>query len=296
MNKKRIGSLYEFKDVDHAINPLSYIDYLDQSNTHNSMIMAKERVASLLQPKHGHVLLDIGCGVGHDAQMLASLVGRSGSVVGIDKSKLMVQEAKRRFRRTTLPVKFYCRDAQKLEFAADTFDGSVCFSVLTHCPQPSAVISEALRVLKPGGQLVVSEPDWDSLVINMGERHSEELLTAILRKSVYHSGIAHRLPRLFMQYGFHSIKADAVPLTISNYTLAKQAWRIESAIARACAIGTLSTTDATHLLSELRKHPHHFFGAFLVFVVIGTKEQVSVRGNKRKQKNYVSHHQPNPTN
>lgn len=271
VNKQRVGSLYEFRDVDRSTNPISYIDYLDRSNANQNMRTAKEHIASFLRPKNGHVLLDIGCGVGHDAKVLASFVGKTGLVVGIDKSKVMIQEAKRRFRRTALPIEFYPCDAHKLDFPANKFNGSVCFSVLTHCEQPAAVISEAHRVLRPRGRLVAFEPDWDSLVISTGEQSSDELLTSILKKSVYHGGIAHQLPNLFTQCRFQFVTVQTIALTISDYELANKAWRIEPNIAHAQKTRLISAADADHLRCGLRNLTQQFFGALMVFAVTGTK-------------------------
>lgn len=270
------GALYEFQDVDRSTDPTSYISYLDQSHANERMRLAKEHIISFLKPQKGNALLDIGCGVGHDAQMLASLVGKTGLVVGIDKSTVMINEAKRRFLQVAQPIQFYACDAHNLHFDQNQFDGSLCCSVLTHCEQPVAVVSEALRVLKPGGQFVVLEPDWDTLVVSTGDQDSDEILTCVLRKSVRHSGIAHQLPTLFKHLGFRSVTVEAAPLTISDFAFANRAWKIDASILHAVKTGIVTSADADRILRRLQRYTCHFFGAFMVFAVMGSKARREV--------------------
>lgn len=276
MNTQHAGSLYEFKDVDRSVDPTSYIDYLDQSNTNERMRLAKRHFISFLKPQKGHALLDIGCGVGHDVHMLADLVGQTGLVVGIDKSQVMIEEAKRRFRRTAAPVEFHAYDAHKLQFDQDCFDGVVCFSVLTHCEEPAAVLSEVKRVLKPGGRFIALEPDWETLVLSTNDQHSDDILTRVLRSSVRHSGIAHQLPTLFTRLGYQYVAAEASPLTTSDFALANRAWRIDSNILHAAETGRVDPAEARQLLRKLRRHGSHFFGAFMVLAVTGIKARRDV--------------------
>src|SRR5262249_17511055 len=56
--------------------------------------------------------------------------------------------------------------ADRLPFAAGTFDGAFCSQVMEHVEQPAALLAEAFRVLRPGGQLLLSAP--------MYWRHHEE--------------------------------------------------------------------------------------------------------------------------
>ena len=56
-------------------------------------------------------------------------------------------------------VRFVCGDATRLEFESRSFDAVTMFDVLEHVPDHERAVSEALRVLKPGGCLLVSTPN-----------------------------------------------------------------------------------------------------------------------------------------
>jgi ubiquinone/menaquinone biosynthesis C-methylase UbiE len=56
-------------------------------------------------------------------------------------------------------VRFVCGDATHLDFADETFDAVTMFDVLEHVPDDQRAVSEALRVLRRGGYLLVSTPN-----------------------------------------------------------------------------------------------------------------------------------------
>jgi SAM-dependent methyltransferase len=56
-------------------------------------------------------------------------------------------------------VRFVCGNATDLEFDESTFDAVTMFDVLEHVPDHERAVAEALRVLKPGGYLLVSTPN-----------------------------------------------------------------------------------------------------------------------------------------
>jgi ubiquinone/menaquinone biosynthesis C-methylase UbiE len=56
-------------------------------------------------------------------------------------------------------VRFVCGDATRLEFGSQSFDVVTMFDVLEHIPEHERAIAEALRVLKPGGYLLISTPN-----------------------------------------------------------------------------------------------------------------------------------------
>ena len=102
----------------------------------------------------GDQVLDVGCGTG---TLLAS-IGRirpTAEVWGIDITGRMLGVARNRLPES---VHLCVGSADCLPVANDSFDAVVCCSMLHYLPDPLAALAEVLRVLRPGGQLVLT--DW----------------------------------------------------------------------------------------------------------------------------------------
>lgn len=95
-------------------------------------------------------VLDVGCGDGAVAQLLAP---RAKSYTCLDRNERMIEAARRRL--ADHDVRCVVGSADALPFDDSRFDQVLLFHVLTQVPQPSKVIAEAARVLRPGGSLVV---------------------------------------------------------------------------------------------------------------------------------------------
>lgn len=97
-------------------------------------------------------VLEIGCGLGTDGAGFA----RAGAVyTGVDLTEAAVSLARRRFELEGLPGEFRVADAERLEFADESFDVVYSHGVLHHTPDTAAAVREVHRVLKPGGRAVV---------------------------------------------------------------------------------------------------------------------------------------------
>jgi ubiquinone/menaquinone biosynthesis C-methylase UbiE len=101
---------------------------------------------------NGKRVLEIGVGMGAD--YLEWL--RNGAVaVGVDLSQASLQMAQRRCELAGLEYDLRLADAERLPFAANTFDIVYSYGVMHHSPDPAQCLREAQRVLKPGGVLRV---------------------------------------------------------------------------------------------------------------------------------------------
>ena len=105
----------------------------------------------------GQRVLDVGCGTGYFAGLLAEAVGPGGSVLGIDASSEMIAYAARRRGRPN--CQFQVGAAESLGLPAEDFDIVVSSLFMHHLPadlQPVA-LAEMRRVLRPGGTLLIAE-------------------------------------------------------------------------------------------------------------------------------------------
>ncbi len=99
------------------------------------------------------VVADVGTGTGF---VLQGLVNRVARLVGFDESAEMLAIA-----RQNLPTHVLLKEAegQKLPSEDNQFDAVFANMYLHHAPDPSVAISEMVRILKPGGKLLISDLD-----------------------------------------------------------------------------------------------------------------------------------------
>jgi SAM-dependent methyltransferase len=119
------------------------------------------------QLMHGLSVLDLGCGAGRDAYVLSAMVGEQGRIVGVDMTEEQLAVARQHrdyhasaFGHAKSNVEFHLGYLEKLSdlgFADDSFDVIVSNCVINLCEDKEAVLAEALRVLKPGGELYFSD-------------------------------------------------------------------------------------------------------------------------------------------
>jgi SAM-dependent methyltransferase len=112
----------------------------------------------------GSLWRDAGCGTGTLSRWLA---GRGCRVVGMDAAPEMVRAAHRitAFSEDSTRTQFACIGTiAELPLPHSCTDGVLCSSVLEYVSDPRACLGEFARVLKRGGQLLVSVPNRDSLV------------------------------------------------------------------------------------------------------------------------------------
>lgn len=108
-----------------------------------------------LQP--GQHLIDIGCGVGVPAIRLGQRV--DADITGVTISNWQVQEATRRVRAAGLrgQVQIEYGDAAALAYPDETFDAVLVFQSLQHANDRGQWLREMIRVLRPGGRVVLTE-------------------------------------------------------------------------------------------------------------------------------------------
>lgn len=109
---------------------------------------AAERVAE-------KAVLDCGMGEGYGPALLAE---RAGCVVGMDRAREAVTYARSKYG-CAGNLRFAAGDASSLPFKSASFDVLCCFQVLEHLEDAPGFLFEASRVLRPGGELILTTPN-----------------------------------------------------------------------------------------------------------------------------------------
>ncbi|MBL6993907.1 DVU_1555 family C-GCAxxG-C-C protein [Desulfobacula sp.] len=108
--------------------------------------------------KEGDTVLDLGSGAGFDLIIAAKKVGPSGHVIGVDMTEAMIAKAKENIKAeglTNVDVRYGLIEQLPVESASVDWVISNC--VINLSPEKERVFSEIHRVLKPGGQMLVSD-------------------------------------------------------------------------------------------------------------------------------------------
>jgi ubiquinone/menaquinone biosynthesis C-methylase UbiE len=120
---------------------------------------AWDRILDFVLPGRGALdALDAGCGTGF---LTFELAARGHHVTGIDFAPAMLAEARRKAAARGVSVRFEEADAEQLPFAPGSFDLAISRHLLWTLAHPEAAIDEWIRVLRPGGRLIVVDGQFD---------------------------------------------------------------------------------------------------------------------------------------
>jgi len=111
-----------------------------------------EYATQYIQANH---VLDIGCGEGYGANLLAQ---HAKDVYAIDKHKKTIQKAQQKY---SLPnLSFIVQNVKKLsKYTHNTFDVVCCFHVIEHLKEPSSLLVDIRKLLSKSGILLISTPN-----------------------------------------------------------------------------------------------------------------------------------------
>jgi ubiquinone/menaquinone biosynthesis C-methylase UbiE len=102
------------------------------------------------------LVLDVATGTGRLPRALLRQPAFDGRVIGLDLSRRMLREAVQRTTPFSDRLTFIWQDARRLPFDDDTFDSVTCLEALEFTPSPAEVVAELVRVLRPGGVVLVT--------------------------------------------------------------------------------------------------------------------------------------------
>ena len=182
----------DFSAVDRSARPDRLVEYLRSADRGLSAMKRYQAAALARLLPEGALVVDVGCGLGHDVLRLEAegLVG-----IGVDTSEVMLAEAPPEVERRAKA------DGAALPFRTGSLDGCRIERVLQHVEDPAAVVAEVRRVVRrDGGAVTVFEPDYRTMRVPSEVDPTGDLVARHLR--VRHPAIGGEAAGLLERHGF----------------------------------------------------------------------------------------------
>ncbi len=133
--------------------------------------------------KEDDIMIDIGCGTGFFTLPASEITGPSGKVFGVDISEKMLEEVKTKINGKGNNIELLLSDNIALPLGNSQATFALLANVLHEADNMMTMLSEAMRVLKPGGRLAIIE--WEKREMTMGPPvehriHHDEIMRMVM--------------------------------------------------------------------------------------------------------------------
>jgi trans-aconitate methyltransferase len=219
---------------------------------------ATKRVFDQLGIQRGMKCLDVGCGPGETMRLLGELAGPEGEVVGIDSDGQLGAEALADLQSTgTSRYRFIEADVTAPDFHLDEqFDITFARLFLLHMRDPQAVLQRIVGWTRPGGYVVLQEPDMTVIKVFPHLNGWSDFMNVLLGSFSGRGrdpGIGTKLPTMLRYAGIRNpihtdisgkltTFQDASPMLLSTF---------QSLIPQAIELGLITAERAQRVVKEI---------------------------------------------
>ncbi|MCA9880487.1 MAG: methyltransferase domain-containing protein [Thermomicrobiales bacterium] len=180
---------------------------MEEFNASAGATRRRRRLLEMLALKPGEHVLDVGSGPGHYAFEMASAVGDSGRVAGVDNADDSLATAQRRCA-GLVNVGFHLGDATALPFADAIFDAALSTQTFEYLPNVQAALAEMFRVLTPGGRVLIHDTEWDAWAWHASDRARMNRIMAIWDKHLADPHLPQTLGSRLTAAGFKDVGVE----------------------------------------------------------------------------------------
>jgi len=229
-----------------------------------------------LAPLTGERILEVGCGSGVLCRQVAPSVAPGGKITGVDISPEFLRLAQGYAANTNLSnsIQWSASQAEVLPFQDASFDGVFAARLLLHVEEPQLVLNELVRVVRPGGRVVVMDWDYDTVAMD----HSNRELTRRLMhwRCDHHGGnnwSGRQLWGQMMAAGM--VNVQAVPIvSIAHRANDSLTLSLFKAAQVARDGGAIAPDEYEAWVGELESSlsSERFFASIVYFIVLGERE------------------------
>jgi ubiquinone/menaquinone biosynthesis C-methylase UbiE len=183
---------------------------VEQQRLRRQALFAEYAVYQNIDFTRAKKVLEVGCGVGAQSEILLRRFPNL-LLTGIDKNQAQLEQAQSFL--SSLPYtqnryELLNMDATALEFPSGYFDGAFICWLLEHVPNPTMVLSEVRRVLRPGATVYISEVMNSSFLIDPYSPNTWQYWLAFNNYQIDNGGdpfVGAKLGNILMQMGFSNI-------------------------------------------------------------------------------------------
>tara|TARA_B100000678_G_scaffold191993_1_gene160615 strand:- start:193 stop:1014 length:822 start_codon:yes stop_codon:yes gene_type:complete len=169
----------------------------------------------LAEFKTGQTILDLGCGPGYCTEELAHIVGKTGKVIGVDRSDAFIAYLNQIKQSAQLSIEPCLSDFDTLSLDPESLDGMYCRWALAWIPNPKEVLTKIKEALKPRGRMVIQEYyNWATHQTKPEKTALRKAIGAILKSfkdSDSEIDVGSCLPQYFEELGMKVIHLRLMP-------------------------------------------------------------------------------------
>ncbi|ADB36000.1 Methyltransferase type 11 [Kribbella flavida DSM 17836] len=239
----------------------TFLDRIEQTPDAAALRGASYRLLALTA---GDTCVDVGCGAGH---AVAELIDARIKAIGVDADPAAVAIAQAR----TPDAVFHTAPSDQLPLEDESVDGYRAARLFHLLADPLPTITEARRVLRPGGRAVLVGQDYGFLLIDS----TDQDLTDVILLGLESRSVAPRAARSFRDWlldaGFHDVEVVVHNQVVTDHrTLVPQ---LQTAATAAVDKALITRADADNWLAEqsTRAHTDRFLAIIPTLLAAATK-------------------------
>lgn len=161
-----------------------------------------------LDAQPGDSVLDVGCGPGFYVLDLLDQVGDEGAVTGVDPSAAMLAIARRQVGERPNATLIEGQ-ATQLPVGDAAFDRALSVQVFEYLPDVPAALAELMRVVRPGGRVVLWDIDWSTLSLHSTDAARTERMLEAWDRHLANPVLPRTLAAELTRAGFTDVRREA---------------------------------------------------------------------------------------
>src|SRR3954469_6654430 len=165
-----------------------------------------------LAPQPGDEVLDVGCGPGFYVVDLLDIVGANGSVTGVDASAAMLAIAGRKAGERP-NVRLVPGEATTLPVGDASVDRAISVQVFEYLDDVDGALAEMMRVVRPGGRVVIWDIDWSTLSWHASDAERMRRMVRAWDRHLANPVLPRTLLASLRRAGFTDVRRASHPFT-----------------------------------------------------------------------------------